>query len=184
MELDGPHDDAWLRLAMATALAHTVPGTELQLVMRSARRFVVSPADDRHSSCALRRLLASDGADRFAADVTEMRFTAGLSPLRANVFRADVDGRCWFATALAPLVTRAVLDELDVAAPADAVAAQIVGDTVLGVTLVGIGPGDVTVPSATLAGVAHDAATACAVEELLGCGRTPTLRHPSRRPTD
>jgi hypothetical protein len=183
MDFFTDRSDSWLELAMATAMAHAIADVRLNLQMRSGAKFDIAFTDAPHTPCSLRRLLTMPvGAHQFADDVLTMGFTAGLSPLRRNVFRASVDGRCWFATPLTAFDADRILEHLCLAPGTPELSAQVIGDTVLGVTVIGLGVGDEPATSEQVAYVAATAAAACAIEELLLCPPMPSLRHPSRRP--
>jgi hypothetical protein len=169
--------EAWLRVAMAAALAHAVDGAELRLDMRSGTSFVFGPGDAAHSPCSLRNLLTLDAAERFAADVTGMRFTAGLTPLGGNVFGWTRDR--WFVTSLRPFVTQSILAGLDAGGTPDTIEAHVTGDRMLDVCVVRVHSDDDRVPVRLVTEIARRAAAACAVEELTAIRTGPGRRHPS-----
>lgn len=125
---------------LIAALAHTVPGGELELTTTTGRRFRVTAREDAaRTPCALRSLLAGRTDAEVTAIVDEIarvRLTGTLVDLGAGLYGVAERRETWLATTLPHPVVESLLARCPIPAPDSVVGARISVDTGLGVTVV------------------------------------------------
>lgn len=175
-----------LRLAVATA--HAVPGAELRLATIDGAVLVVAhhPAADL-DPCAMRRVVLA-GACAAAPDPSRQILAAELGGVLVDegggVWREDGRRglRWWVATLLSPRHVARLLDETAHLVPGpDEVAARILPDRELGITLVEFSAATATASPTTVRLAAHEAIGPLVVAELVCATRTRPATDPDRR---
>lgn len=173
------------RLRLATALAHTVPGTELRLVTDSGEQIVVSrhPAADI-DACKMRQVVAASACPRhpdLSRRIGSVMVGGALVDLGGGVFGSRSGGleHRWVASLLPYPKLSELLDDVGHhQVPADAMRASLKPDPELGVTVISVTSNHVRFDHA-LDEVAAEVAAACFVAEL--CSHMATLAHSDDR---
>jgi hypothetical protein len=167
------YDRSTESVRIAAALAHCIPGITLELTCSNHDQLIVAyhRLDAQLDPCQLRRALIAEpsaGLPRLADAITEVTIRLGVDDLGAGLYgrSGDRGDERWFATTLGPVAVNEMFETCTIDIAEQAMAARIVPDGCLGVTVVCLTVNDHTTAH-RLDEVAAWSVASCMVGELV-----------------